>query len=117
MDTCLVLTILEILSLKTAFTLKTNIVSTIFYFYPAVVGWHAGLVRSSMPRQCEVGSDHVGTVGPGDPARDWHLEPTSPPQAAPGHPGDGVPHLALRPSHFTGREHLPCTFEYSIQIV
>lgn len=69
-----------------------------------VVAGHAGLVRGGVSRQREKRRHHVGAVRHGDPEGDRHQQPPAPPQAAPGHPGDGVPHQPLRTTHLPNRE-------------
>lgn len=63
--------------------------------HPAV-GRDAGVVRGSVPRQREERRHHGQPVGHGDPEGDRHQQPAAPPQAAAGHPGDGVPHQSVR---------------------
>lgn len=57
-----------------------------------VVGWYASLVCCGMSRKCQERCDHVCLVRPRDPAGDWHQQPTSQAEAAPGHSGDGQPY-------------------------
>ena len=49
--------------------------------------------------QCQVWRHHVRALRHRDPARDRDQQPAAQAQAAAGHPGDGVPHLALGPRH------------------
>lgn len=56
---------------------------------------NAGMVRSSVSRQRQEWGDHVGVVGPGDPARNWNQQPTSPTETASCHSGDGQHHESL----------------------
>ena len=54
-----------------------------------VVGWYAGLVCCGMSRECQEWCDHVCPVRPGDPAGDWHQQPSSQAETASGYSGDG----------------------------
>lgn len=72
------------------------IFSSVFCLLPAV-GGHARLVRRSLSRQREERRHHGQPVGHRDPEGDRHQQPTSPPQTAAGHPGDGVPHQPVSP--------------------
>lgn len=67
-------------------------------WWPAV-GGHAGLVRGGVPSQREERGHHVGAVRHGDPKRNRNQQPFAPPQAAPGHPGNHVPHQPVSPAH------------------
>ncbi|MEQ2190326.1 hypothetical protein GOODEAATRI_034619, partial [Goodea atripinnis] len=63
-----------------------------------VVG-NASLVCGGVPCQREEWCHHVRPFGHRDPEGDWNQQPPAQAQTSSGHPGDGLPHQPLGPTH------------------
>lgn len=74
----------------------------------AALGGDAGLVRCCLPSQREERSHNVSPVRHRDPAGDRHQQRAASPEAASGHPGDGLAHQPLGTTHLAdGTFHKP----------